>query len=307
MRYSLYGLTLDSERSFPHLMQAEPSAQADVRLVFTPLEPIEVAPLSEERFCRCYPNGIIRYHTGYGGVFEVAGPDLIRAHIPPDVPDAMVCASLLGTPMGVLLHYRGMPPLHASALAVGDRAVAIAGHRGAGKSTLARALLARGHRLLSDDQVVLDPLTGRVLPGYPGLTLWADASVRAGDGTPDGLRISPQFEKYHLPFPGLHSDRPSPLALIVAMAANPDLTAHQVIPLTVPQAHVMLHIHTYWNKGWDLIPGAAETALLRAGTLARRVPVVALERSTDPDRLADLCADIEQRVAAAGSGPEDDR
>ena len=54
-----------------------------------------------------------------------------------------------------LLSLDGTPVLHASAVAIGDGAIALAGDSGAGKSTLAAALCRAGAELLADDFVVL--------------------------------------------------------------------------------------------------------------------------------------------------------
>ncbi len=51
---------------------------------------------------------------------------------------------------------RGNLSLHASTVQIGDEVVALAGHQGAGKSTTAMGLRARGHRLLVDDTTVVE-------------------------------------------------------------------------------------------------------------------------------------------------------
>lgn len=50
---------------------------------------------------------------------------------------------------------RGYLSLHASTVQIGDEVVALAGHQGAGKSTTAMGLRARGHGLLVDDTTVV--------------------------------------------------------------------------------------------------------------------------------------------------------
>ncbi len=50
---------------------------------------------------------------------------------------------------------RGDLSLHAATVQMGDEVVAIAGHRGAGKSTTSMALRKRGHRLLVDDVTLI--------------------------------------------------------------------------------------------------------------------------------------------------------
>jgi len=62
---------------------------------------------------------------------------------------------------------RGHNALHAGAVVINGRAVAIAGPSGVGKSTLVTELLSRGHQLLTDDILVLTIEDGVVL-GHPG-------------------------------------------------------------------------------------------------------------------------------------------
>ncbi len=65
---------------------------------------------------------------------------------------------------------RGLEVLHASGVVVGDKAVLFAGAPGAGKSSLAAALLHRGAGLLSDDTVALELRKG-ALVAHPGAAL----------------------------------------------------------------------------------------------------------------------------------------
>jgi hypothetical protein len=65
---------------------------------------------------------------------------------------------------------RGLEVLHASGVVVGGRALLFAGAPGAGKSSLAAALLYRGAELLSDDTVALELRDGALL-AHPGAAL----------------------------------------------------------------------------------------------------------------------------------------
>lgn len=58
-------------------------------------------------------------------------------------------ALLMGPVQAILWHQRGLLPLHASAVSVNGKAIALAGPSGAGKSTLAAALAASGHAVFS--------------------------------------------------------------------------------------------------------------------------------------------------------------
>ena len=81
---------------------------------------------------------------------------------------------LLGPVIGILLRVRGLACLHASAVALGDRAAAFVGPPGAGKSTTAAAFAQRGHAVLSDDIVALVERDGAsyAMPAYPYVSLW---------------------------------------------------------------------------------------------------------------------------------------
>lgn len=108
---------------------------------------------------------------------------------------------LLGTVFGALCHQRGLLPLHASAIALGDRCIAFAGPSGAGKSTLATFLGDRGYPIVSDDICVVG-LDGQGLPvawsGLSRLKLWRDAVEALGRDPRDFDAIFEGVEKYQL-------------------------------------------------------------------------------------------------------------
>jgi hypothetical protein len=123
---------------------------------------------------------------------------------------------LLGPVLAVICYLRGALPLHASALRVAGRAIAIAGKSGAGKSTLAAALSRRGHSLITDDISVCTGFPQRplLLPTYSALRL-NDASLRAlGFESKDLAPVSPDLEKYQLPLPQGFDPAPVPLEAV---------------------------------------------------------------------------------------------
>jgi hypothetical protein len=62
---------------------------------------------------------------------------------------------IVGFVLGYLLHLRGQLCLHGTLLGLGERTIAILGDSGAGKSTIAAALIKNGAQLLSDDLIAL--------------------------------------------------------------------------------------------------------------------------------------------------------
>jgi hypothetical protein len=65
---------------------------------------------------------------------------------------------------------QGLEPLHASAVALGDRAVAFVAPSGVGKTSIAARLVAEGATLVADDVLAVEPL-GDELLAHPGVGL----------------------------------------------------------------------------------------------------------------------------------------
>jgi len=99
-----------------------------------------------------------------------------------------VLTYLAGPAFGYLLFLRGMTLLHASAVAVGDKAIALVGPAGAGKSTTAAAFALAKFPVLTDDIVAVREGSGNFLvqPAYRRLCLWPD-SVEALYGFSEAL------------------------------------------------------------------------------------------------------------------------
>jgi hypothetical protein len=107
---------------------------------------------------------------------------------------------LLGPVLGLLLRFRGVTCLHASAVAFDDSTIAFVGAEGAGKSTTAAAFARSGCAVVSDDVVALAERGEEfwVSPAYPHICLWPN-SVELLYGSADALPpLSPNWEKKRL-------------------------------------------------------------------------------------------------------------
>lgn len=124
------------------------------------------------------------YHvwSAGGGEFVVAGDGLAVACRIEGVPDEEWQPVLLGQVLPLVAVLRGREVLHASGVAVGDRAVALVGPSGIGKSTLGAELVARGGTLISDDALALQQAQGGVV-AHPG-----PAHARLGTRQATGLK-----------------------------------------------------------------------------------------------------------------------
>ncbi|MGF1574969.1 MAG: hypothetical protein ACFCU9_03330 [Cyanophyceae cyanobacterium] len=83
---------------------------------------------------------------------------------------------LVGNVLALLLTQRGYLVLHACSIEIFGKAIAVMGSSGAGKSSLAAALVQAGHQLCNDD---LSPLLLKdnqpfLWPGYPQIKLYQE-------------------------------------------------------------------------------------------------------------------------------------
>ncbi len=149
------------------------------------LEPVAAAPFHEWSS----PDGTVWtqfFRTGDGYLlrfpdladFEVAGGALaVVCHPAPDVSRDTCDHLYLNQVLPLVLGKQGKLVFHASAIVIGDAAVALLGESGLGKSTLAASFAASGSQFLTDDGLVVEPAGDgfRILPSHPSLRLWQDS------------------------------------------------------------------------------------------------------------------------------------
>lgn len=111
------------------------------------------------------------------------------------VDHAILRLPLLSAVLAILLHQRGFMVLHASAVEVGNKAVAFLGPKGQGKSSIAATLYARGHRIITDDVLAVRIQDGKAtaLPAFPHVKLWRGVAAAVLDEA-QHRDISPLYE-----------------------------------------------------------------------------------------------------------------
>jgi hypothetical protein len=147
-----------------------------------------------------HEDGEYRVNARQAGVFIVRGGREIRFVPAPDAGIARVRALLIGWIWGALLYQREAILLHASAVRVGNSAVAFCARRGGGKSTLAASLSTRDFALLNDDLSCVKhecSSAPSVYPSIPRLKLCEDAMQRLGWDASVENRDHLQAGKYH--------------------------------------------------------------------------------------------------------------
>lgn len=203
----------------------------------------------------------------------------VRAYPSPGTDLATVRHLFLAQVWPMFLSHTVGLTLHASAVGVGDEAIAFAGPSGQGKSTLAAAFRERGHPFLTDDVLATRANGARaeVWPSYPEQRLWTD-SARAL-----ALEVGPEVAAYsNKRLVRLNAEaagaRPEPVPLArIYVLADPeprDTTEVALRPLSPKEAFVRLLSQTFRLDTTDRERMAREADML--ARLVRSTPVVAL-------------------------------
>jgi hypothetical protein len=215
-----------------------------------------------------------------------------------------VATYLLGPVLGLVLRLRGVCCLHASAIALDNRAVAFVGSEGSGKSTTAAALARRNHPVISDDVVALAESENGFLvsPAYPYLSLWSD-STEMLFGHADALPgFSPHYAKKQLLLGDANlafAARPLPLGAIFLLAdRRAEADAPFIEPVTPRQSMLRLVADSYATNLLDSSMRAREFELL--GRLLAVVPVYRLHAHQLPSRIDSLCDLVERHCRMLG-------
>jgi hypothetical protein len=225
--YRLNGLRLDSDFDLPALPGWDGPAAAPSDVVFrhgkvpSRLDrPDHVAPVFQT-------GGSTAYLLALAGTGRIIVRDGREVTVEPEAAaDATVTSAILAGPIqSVLWHQRGLLPLHASAIDVEGRTVALCGHAATGKSTLAAVLAAQGHAVMADDICPVDARGGAevsVLPGCGRLRLWRDALDRIGTGTNGLTPALSGKETYFLDCGDRIAGAPRKLAAVVLLSRQQD-------------------------------------------------------------------------------------
>lgn len=191
--YSAFCLVIKTDIELQELHELDPQAH-DVEVVESVTALTDRSPGSSQ-----FQFSSTHQYLAWPGVgeFEIVGGSRVSYRLRESVDPGLIAFPLLGPVFGLLLHLRGLLVFHASALAINGVGVILLGDKGAGKSTTAAAMVALGHKLLSDDIVAVDLKTVErplVLPSYPQIKLTEGSRAILGQ-SPD-LSRHPVIDKY---------------------------------------------------------------------------------------------------------------
>jgi hypothetical protein len=151
---------------------------------------------------------------------------------------------LLGQVLSYALLKRGREPLHGTAVVVDGTAIAFLGDCGYGKSSLAAAFLAAGHRLLTDDLLVVKPDTAPLgsvdlhkggfaaYPGPPRIKLSPEIAGALLDRSSRGVPMNNLTPKLVVPLAS-HQIQPAPTPLRAVYVLAPPAKRAQTDRVTI--------------------------------------------------------------------------
>ncbi len=183
----MYGLLVHSDFWLPAAAPCEePGLAADIVFARAPERQRLPAPngaVVASVVCPVHGEEVV-VHRGPGGAWLWARalgtchilPTARRVEVYPEpgADERAIGFMLIGRVANLILHQRGTPSIHASAVVTSKGALVFLGRGGQGKSTMAAAFLGRGSALLTDDALPLDERPDGVygIPSLPLMKLW---------------------------------------------------------------------------------------------------------------------------------------
>jgi hypothetical protein len=189
---------------------------------------------------------------------------------------------------------RGLEALHAGAVALDGRALAIVGPTGAGKSSLTLRLVSHGAGFLTDDVLALERRGGELL-AHPGAALAAVRPAERETLAPGALerlgKVLGHSEKTYVAVP--RSEEPMPLGAVYFLRRA---GAEQVEPIAAPDPRLLL--------GSTFVLGVQTPARLRTqletcAALARSVPMFWLTVEASSEEVAEALESHARRALPA--------
>ena len=309
------GLVISAERVIPGFPRAAPGPPADVTFHLGS-EPAWHGAPSHAIYTADYTDAnqvaVVRVHRApHGFHFDYAdGTDVwldaaghtVWCTWADGAAFADTATYLTGPVIAFLLRLRGALALHASAVQVGECAVALVGPHGAGKSTAAAALGRRGWTVIADDVVRLTRAEGEwyAEPFAGLLRLWPVGAALALGPDQELPRLTPTWDKRGLdPVDRGMTAAAKPVrlgAVVFLEPRQPAPAAPRIDPIAPAPALIRLAAHSSAAHLLDAAARAVEfEALVR---LVRDVPCACAVAATAADQFEAFVDAIERTSRA---------
>jgi hypothetical protein len=172
----------------------------------------------------------------------------VRGWPAPGVTEETVQHLYLNQVLPLAQSRQGKLVFHASAVEMGEAALAFAGESGRGKSTLAASFAVSGARFLTDDGLLLEPRGADwlVRPSHPSIRLWEDSrQALMTAGAPTAPPVSYTSKARFLAGEDVRfCEAPRPLRRLYFLGAGA-ADAPQIAPLRPAEALIELVGHSF--------------------------------------------------------------
>ena len=320
MRYAIYDQCLESDIELPGLQTASEGRAVDVvfRVLSAGAGPVPVPAPQGRAHAFHGTDGtvmvelyelphqyVLRFPDAADFWIEADG-SRVDCHLLRDLPVGIIGHLLLGWVCTLTLPLRGLGVLHASAVAMGGRAIGFAGPPGRGKSTLVSAMGLAGWPVLTDEVLAIRESSTRpyALPGDPRIRLNAGVARELEESAgPLPIARDEAFAKVALVPDGIRlraATEALPLGTIYLLEHldGPD-DPIDFRPLDPREAPGALLEHTFRIPRWHGELVRAQFRMLC--DLAGSVPVVRIAYPRDVRRLLEVISAIREREASASS------
>lgn len=281
-----YSLLIESEIALLEL-QSAPPADADIRVRLAPAITYVRAHSIE---WRDGPNPEARLSFPGAGRFVIKSGHEILVEPEPGVDPALLRLYIEGMMLAAALHQRGYFVMHSSVVKIAGQAVALIGPAGAGKSSTAAALHARGHAVVADDNAAIDQRAASpcVVPGFPTLKLYPDVAVFLGFER-DSLKElhHSQIKQAQSVSSGFSPDR-VPLAAIYVLDQTANADVSNLSSITIVTELIRHSVPIRWGASGD------GRHLRNCAELANAVPVFRVRTFTELSELPGVAELIER-------------
>ena len=293
---SIYGLRVRTELD-PGDWPDAPGGDPDV---VVRVEPPAPATFEGARYTARFSYRVneVEFEIRGVGRYIVAGGAEIRVAPDADARPEDVRLYLTGASIGMILHQRGVYPLHAGCVAIDGTGVAFAGSSGNGKSTTVAALVQRGATFISDDICALtgaDSGTPHVWCGAARLKLDDRGMAELHEASGALESAGGNRGKYHVPVERAPLPHSVPLSRVYILGFGEG--EPRLEPLARLDAISALVDETY------LLPYAVQMGLSpqifkSVAALSTSVTVCRLTRPRGFEQLDAVCEMIERDVLA---------
>jgi hypothetical protein len=207
---------------------------------------------------------------------------------------------MLGQALSFALVRLGFEPIHGTAVEADGEAIVFLGDSGFGKSTLAASFLSIGHRMLTDDLLILRQSEGRVFayPGPPRIKVFLDTAGRFLRGAADSAPMNLDTEKLIVPLESREvCSVPVPIRATFALVPPRDAVFEKhvrVEPISGSEAFLELVKNTFNRRIMD-----ADRLRRQIDETAHLVNLLSIRRLSVPRNLSELDAVRDAIIAAS--------